>query len=195
MKKLVCCIMVAIMCVSALAACGGPADANMAKPSNSKTESKAESKTVEIVYPASLFEGEDMASFDPAKYCEETGFSSAVVNEDGTVTVTMTEEKHNEIISEVTKSLDDTFTEFVNGEATPYIKEINYTEDFSKVTIKVAREEYEKALDFTVLAIGLSVPIAQMSVGFDVRVEISVVDVETNEIISETVYPDVLGGE
>lgn len=186
MKKLACCVLAVIMCVSMMAACGETEGTN---------NSKAESKTVEIIYPASLFEGEDMSSFDSAKYCEENGFSSAVVNEDGTVTITMTEKKHNELITEVTKTLEGTFAEFVNGKDTPYIKEINHTEDFGKVTIKVVREEYEKAFDFTVLSIGLSVPIAQMSVGFDPKVEISVVDAETNEVISKTVYPDAFGGE
>lgn len=212
MKKLIC-IIVSLVLVLSLAACTpqepndttGNTDSTPETSTSNSAEDTAEpgvsdtqepdnapDTTVEITFPASLFE--DAEDFDPAAYAREQGFLSAVVNEDGSVTVTMTETKHNELISEMTKTLEETFAGFVEGDTTPYIKEITHNDDFTKVTIKVVRAEYENAFDFTVVAIGMSVPIAQIAVGFEANVEISVVDVDTGDVISSVVYPDALKG-
>ncbi len=151
-------------------------------PTESSANYKEPETNVEITYPATWLE--DTEDFDPSAYVKENGFISATVNSDGSVTVIMTGEKHKELVSEITKNLEENFSEYVDGEDTPYIKEISHNEDFSKVEIKVVRSEYENTLDFTVLAIALIVPVGQVSVGFTSGVEITVIDVDTGDIIS-----------
>lgn len=150
--------------------------------------------SVEITLPASLFEGQDMASFDTAAYVEEQGFLSAKVNEDGSLTVTMTKSKHNELLDEMATSLDTSFAEFANSEDTPYIKEITHNDDFTAVTMKVDKAAYENAFDLTPLAIGISVAMYQAFTETEYHVEISIVDVATGDTINTITYPDALNG-
>jgi len=150
--------------------------------------------SVDITLPASMFEGQDMSSFDADAYADEQGFSSAKVNDDGSITVTMTKAKHTEMLDEMATSLDTTFAEFVNGEDTAYIKEITHNDDFTTVTMKVDKAAYENAFDFTPLAIGMSVAMYQAFTETEYHVEINIVDATTGETINSITYPDALNG-
>lgn len=145
--------------------------------------------SVEITLPSSLFSKEDMTTFDADAYADEQGFTSAKVNEDGSVTVTMSKAKHKEMLDEMAASLDTSFAEYINSEDTPYIKEITHNDDFTAVTMKVDRAAYEKAFDFTALAIGMSVSFYQAFIEIEYHVEITVVDVSTEETIKTITYP------
>lgn len=146
--------------------------------------------TVDITLPASMFEGEDMSTFDTDAYVKENGFLSAAVNDDGSVTVTMTKSKHKELIDEMSASLDTSFAEFVEAEDTPYIKEISHNDDFSSIVIKVKRAEYENAWDFTAFSVGVSAMFFQAFLDMEYHVEVAVIDVDTGETIESVVYPD-----
>ncbi|MBQ7767592.1 MAG: hypothetical protein IJ403_01765 [Oscillospiraceae bacterium] len=148
--------------------------------------------SVEITLPASIFEGEDMTKFDAKAYAKEQGFTSAKVNKDGSVTVTMTKAKHKELLDEMADSLDKNFAEFVNGEDTPYIKEISHNDNFTAVTMKVDKAAYENAFDFTPFAIALSVSMYQAFTETEYHVEVTIVDVTTGATIDSITYPDAL---
>lgn len=150
--------------------------------------------TVDITLPASFFEGEDMATFDTEAYVKENGFNSAKLNEDGSMTVTMTKSKHRELLKEISTSLDENFAELIEGEDTPYIKDITHNEDFTVVTMKVDRAAYENAFDMTPFVIAMSAGMYQMFLEMETHVEISIVDVATGETIKTTTYPDALEG-
>lgn len=139
--------------------------------------------TVEIVYPSYLFGEQDMSSFDGKAYCEKNDFLSATANNDGTITVKMTEKRYQKLVTETTKELEDGFAELINGASTPYIKKITHNQDFSEVTVEVVRAEYPSVLDPGIWAIDLSVQAAQISLGYTVSVKISVVDTDTGEVI------------
>lgn len=146
--------------------------------------------TVDITLPASMFEGEDMAAFDADAYANENGFISAVVNDDHSVTVAMTKAKHKELIDEMTASLNSSFSEYVEAEETPYIKDISHNDDFSSITIKVVRAEYENSWDMTTFSVGFSAMFFQAFLDMEYHVEISVIDVDTNEVINTVILPD-----
>ncbi len=202
MFKKITSIILAILLILSFAGCSqSGADSNAGNDNGSTTEStssKIETDekllSVEIKLPASLFEGQDMSTFDAAAYANEQGFKSAKVNEDGSVTVTMTKAKHKELLEEMANSLDTNFNEFVNGEDTPYIKEITHNDNFTSVTMKVDKVAYESAFDFTPLAIALSVAMYQAFIETEYHVEISVVDVATGATINSITYPDALNG-
>lgn len=161
---------------------------------SAKIETDEKLLSVDITLPASMFEGQDMTTFDADAYANEQGFSAAKVNEDGSITVTMSKTKHKELLEEMAISLETNFAEFVNGENTPYIKEISHNDDFTAVTMKVDKAAYESAFDFTPLAIGMSVAMYQAFIETEYHVEISIVDVATGETINSTTYPDALNG-
>ncbi|MBR2048313.1 MAG: zinc ribbon domain-containing protein [Oscillospiraceae bacterium] len=145
--------------------------------------------TVEITLPGSMFENEDMTTFDPEIYAEENNFLSAKINEDGSVTIKMTRSRHNELLKEMSDSLDASFAELIEGEDTPYIKEITHNDDFSVVTIRVDRAAYENSWDFTPLTVSISAMFYQAFLDMDYHVEIIILDVDTGDVINTSVYP------
>lgn len=172
----------------------GDSNGSTTESTSAKIETDEKLLSVDITLPASLFAGEDMTKFDADAYASEQGFKSAKVNEDGSVTVTMTKAKHKELLKEMADSLDATFKEFVNGENTPYIKDITHNENFTAVTMKVDKEAYENAFDFTPLAIGMSVAMYQAFTETEYHVEISIVDAATGASINSITYPDAMNG-
>ncbi len=195
-------IILSLLLILSFAGCAqSGADSTASNDTGSATETTAAKietdeklLSVDITLPASMFEGQDMSSFDADAYADEQGFSSAKVNEDGSITVTMSKAKHKELLDEMATSLDTTFAEFVNGEDTAYIKEITHNDDFTAVTMKVDKAAYEKAFDFTPLAIGMSVAMYQAFTETEYHVEISIVDAATGETINSIAYPDALNG-
>ncbi len=179
---------------NAAPATGGEDNGATTESTAAKIETDEKLLTVDIKLPASLFADEDMTKFDADAYAIEQGFKSAKVNEDGSVTVTMTKAKHKELLKEMADSLDANFKEFVNGENTSYIKEITHNENFTTVTMKVDKAAYENAFDFTPLAIGMSVAMYQAFIETEYHVEISIVDAATGAAINSITYPDALNG-
>lgn len=191
-------LILAVLLILSFAGCSQPdADPTTGNDNGSTTESTAAKietdeklLSVDITLPASMFEGEDMSTFDADAYADEQGFTSAKVNEDGSVTITLTKAKHKELLDEMANSLDTNFNELVEGENTPYIKEISHNDDFTAVTMKVDKAAYENAFDLTPLAIGMSVAMYQAFIETEYRVEISIVDAATGETINSITYPD-----
>ena len=201
MFKKITSIILAIFLLLSFAGCTQKPNDTAAGNSNSATESQSDKIetdeklfTVDITLPASLFEDQDMSAFDAEAYAKEQGFLSAKVNEDGSVSVTMTKNKHNELLTLMAESLDSSFAEFVNAEDTPYIKEISHNDDFTAVTMKVDKAAYEKAFDFTPFVIGVSVAMYQAFIEAEYHVDITIVDAATGDTINTVSYPDALNG-
>lgn len=157
-----------------------------------EAESKDDTTPIEITFPAVLFTNVDMTTFDADSYAKDNGFLGAVVNSDGSVTVTVSKDQYEEILQETAKSLDETFSKLIEAEDTPYIKDITHSDDFRTVEVNVIRADYESTFDLTPFVIGISVMTYQAFLGIDPHVEISVVDVDTGDTIHSTVYPDAL---
>lgn len=214
MKKIVSLLLAACITISLLAGCGGtvpettapatiptsPSVPETTAPETTSAQTEAlgidtdeNLFTVDITLPASLFEGEDMSEFDTDAYAEENGFIKAVVNEDGSLTVTMTKARHTELLEEMAQSLDESFAAFVEAADTPYIKEITHNDDFSSIEIKVVRADYENTWDMTSFSVGISAMLYQAFLDVEYHVEVSVIDVDTGDVISAAIYPDVFG--
>lgn len=200
MKKLVALALALCLIASVFSGCSSPdqqpdgtepQQAGTSEPAGIETDEKL--LTVEITLPASMVsEDGNMSDFDIDAYVQENGFIDAVVNEDGSLTVTMTKAAHKEMLEKMTVSLEASFAEMVEAEDTPYIKEIAHSDDFSTVEMKVVRSEYENAWDLTPFVIGVSAMYYQAFLDMEYHCEISVIDVDTGDIISSVVYPDVL---
>ena len=112
--------------------------------------------TVDITIPASMFVNEDMSAFDPDAYAAENKFSKAVVNEDGSVTATMTKGRHKELLAETRDGFITGFEELVGGEDTPYITKITVDDDMKEITVEVDATAYKDAFDMTPLMLVMS---------------------------------------
>lgn len=146
---------------------------------------------VDITIPASFFQDEDMSAFDSDAYAKENGYSKAVVNADGSITVTMSKSRHKEIIEEISTEYDKQFSQLVGAEDTPYITNITRSKNFDQITMEVDRTGYENELfDVTPLMLGMSGMMYQTFSGDALHVEIDIKDSETGEEIHSVVYPD-----
>lgn len=144
--------------------------------------------TVDINVPASWFDEENPATDVLTQEQKDNGFKSAKVNDDGSVTYTIGKSDFNKYKEELKSSTVDTLksisTEY------PCIKSVEFTDNFSEITLKVNKSEYENGLN------SLSIPVAGFSANMyqtytnePVKSEIKVVDMDTNETIEEATYP------
>lgn len=208
LKKLIT-LLLAFVVLLSCCACGGqqqetPTDAPVAEPTNTTEVPNNETEmdttaanqvevdenllTVELTFPASYFAGADMSTFDTEAYVKENGFLSAEVNEDGSMSVLMTKAKQKEILDEMATAIDGMIADYINGEETPYIKEIVHNEDFSSFTMKVNREEFENSFDATELSLILSTAFYHMYSGISTDIEFTTIDADTGEIIKSETY-------
>jgi hypothetical protein len=145
---------------------------------------------VEITFPASLLSNTDMSTFDADAYARENGFIKAVVNEDGSITATLSKSRHQEILEEYAAEVNKTFTEMIGSEDTPYITGVTSNSDFTSVIVDVDRIGYESVFDLTPLAIGFSSMYYQVIAGLELHCEITIRDNVTLETITSVIYPD-----
>ena len=149
--------------------------------------------SVDVTVPAALFQGEDMENFDAGDYAQRNGFTKAVKNSDGSVTVTIPKSSYNKMLSDMADAYDNSFLLMQGAADTPYIKSITRSDNFSTIIIGVDREVYEEVqFDLSPFVTGMSGMMYQTFAGGDLHVEVVVKDDATGEMISSTVYPDAL---
>lgn len=195
-KRAISITLASTMLLLALSGCGGGNNAqNSASSSGGGVEVDENLLSVEITMPASFFEGTDMSTFDPEAYAAEHGFKKAVVNEDGSIKVTMSKSKHKEITAEAAKTVTDALDGMVKSEDTPYITAIDYSKDFTSVKISVDKAGYDAAgfaAAFVPFGVYLQAAIYQMFANVEAHCDIQIIDASTNAVIESVVYPDAM---
>jgi predicted small lipoprotein YifL len=215
--KNICTFLIATVMLLSLAACGD--GARVASPTSSEiadnnatvesTESSIQEEqsdqqtssagvqvdeglfNVKITLPASYFE--NMTDFNPDTYSKENGFKETIVNDDGSITITMSKTKHNEIMTEMKESIDQTFMELIESDNTPYIKDVTSSEGYTIITVDVDKAGYEEsAFDLTPFMIGILVMMYQQFDGSELHCEVLIRDVASGETLKSVVYPDAL---
>lgn len=202
MKKLKVAAILFSVCLL-FSACGSQSDAPKGEEAKQEAETQKDTPTkvevdenlltVDILFPASFYEDTDMSDFDADEYASKNGFEKAVVNEDGSILVTMTKAKHREIMSDLLQTIEESFAELIGAEDTPYVVAINHTDDFRKIDVVVEREGYENGgilPAFIPLQLYIQSGIYQVFNGDESYAEISFVDSATNETIASATYPN-----
>lgn len=145
--------------------------------------------TVDVTFPQSLVG--DLTDFNEEEFlAENEGFKSAKINEDGSISVNMTKNKHKETIEELEKEIHDTFEEIVNSDETTYIKAIEYTDKFKEIKMIVDKDIYENTFDLTPLTITMTVGIYQIYSGDEYDHTIVIEDESTAEKFHRIDYPE-----
>jgi hypothetical protein len=145
---------------------------------------------IEITFPASLYSDTDMSTFNTEAYVQENRFKKVVVNDDGSLTITMSRSRQKELMEEFVTEIEESFAEMIEAENTPYISNITNEADFRKVIVDVDRVGYESAFDLTPISIWFEVYFYQSLAGIDYHCEVIVRDMDTKEIIKSLVFPD-----
>ena len=189
MKKFLSLLLIAAMIFS-LAACGGGNEEVKDEVKDEKTETIEVDEgliNVDITIPASMFEGQTDQDIKAA--AEEAG-RKCVINEDGSVTYTMSKKQQKEALKEMKDDLDETIHEFLEGEEPlESFEEITYTDDLSEFTIKV-NEKYGTNFDtFASLAFLTIGGYYQMFAGVpmdEMDCAITYVDYQTGEVLNSS---------
>ena len=158
---------------------------------SAQPEIPAQNGDVSINLPGDFFESDP--DFDPSAYAQKQGFIGAAVNEDGSVTVTMTKERQQELLTDLREEIENAFEELAGGSATPYVTNITCDENFTQIVMEVEREAYEAAADMTPVTLGFSAMLYQKFSGQEPHCNITVKDAATGEAITNAVYPGALG--
>lgn len=71
----------------------------------------------------------------------ENGYESAVLNEDGSLTIVMSRSQHDEMLDQFRKSVDEGIKEIIQAVEDSTIEKIEYNDDYSVFTVTVSGEE------------------------------------------------------
>lgn len=149
MKKQFLLIMLSIMLL--LSGCGSKKDSgNGAGEQNNESQESSETVTVDeslmnvtITLPNSFFE--DFLDTSAEEYVASLGensnaFKNAVVNEDGSVSVTMSKKEYNEYMTELGKSIDDSIKELIDDESNSFVS-VDHDKKYETFTVKLSTDE------------------------------------------------------
>ena len=165
MKRILVFVLSAVLLLS-LAACGGD---NAAQNNGGNAQTGGENSTgegdssggvevdeglltVEITVPAE-FLGEGITQESLDQTAVENGYVSAVLNEDGSATYTMTKGQHEELMAEIRSGVEDAMAEMVDPESFPTITSVTANDDYTEFTIELNADEVGLTESFAVLGL------------------------------------------
>ncbi|MFS0726580.1 hypothetical protein [Paenibacillus sp. 1P07SE] len=196
MKKAAGILLAAALIVSG---CGGEAPSNVGNQENSAHTSAAggadtKSKDVQITLPAGMFEDQDMDQV--IEQAKQEGVKEAVINEDGSVTYTMSKANHEEMLAELGQGIADYAEELLNDGTFPSVKDVSINETYSEYTLTVDQAAFENSMDaFVMMGLGIQGMMHQMMEGRQTdeqKVTVNVKDEGSGEIFNTVVYPEAL---
>lgn len=95
---------------------------------------------VEITIPADFVE-EGTTQADLDKEAEKSGFQSAVLNDDGTVTYVMTKKQHKKMMDDIKASLDESLKEMVDSGTYSKFQKITANDDYTEFVVQCSSSE------------------------------------------------------
>ena len=96
--------------------------------------------TVEITVPAEFIdEGITQESLDTQ--VSASGYVSATLNDDGSVTYVMTKAAHNEMMNGIRETIQQSLSEMVGSEEFPSFTKVEANDDFTQFTIETTSTE------------------------------------------------------
>lgn len=152
-------------------------------------------QNVEVTFPASLFEGEELD--DIIAEAKEDGIGEVIKNEDGSITYKMSKSVHTTYMKEMKNGFVEYVDEIKNSGEYPSISDVIYNDSLTEMTLVVDQEKYQNSFDGFVVSIGLGMmaTLYQACEGVspeEVKVTISVKNAETGEIFDTINYPEAL---
>lgn len=149
---------------------------------------------VELTLPASYYDG--VSEEDIKKASQESGYKKCTINQDGSVTYTMTKAQRQELLDEMKETIDGTITSITTGEsATGAITSVKYNKDMTKFNIYVNGDSYTQMTTLNAILFYTSGSYYQTINGVaeeDVEITVQFIDNETGEVYDTETYSDYL---
>lgn len=194
MKKL---LAIGIMCAMLLTftACTSTADNSTTDDTSVSTTEPTKSDMVDenllpvdITVPASMFSEENPATDELTQEQLDKGFKSATLNDDGSVTYTMSKSTFKDYKNELKEQTANNLNTLNNDY--PCIDSVEFNDDFSEIKINVNKSEYENGMNFFCITVaGFSANIYQAYTNETVVSNISVIDKDTGDVLNSATYP------
>ena len=143
--------------------------------------------TVDITLPASFVSmgGETMTQETIDKVVATEGYLSGKLNEDGSVTYTMSKLKHSEMIDEARKGFDESIKESLADY--PNVTAVTRNEDFTEIRIETTENDF--SLGFLGLGLSFQAYFWHILNGTEFKLDVITVDATTGEELDRTTYP------
>ena len=143
--------------------------------------------TVVITFPESFVSmGEtEMTQETVDASAAEQGYLGGKLNDDGSVTYTMTKLKQRELLDQMKSDFDDSIQETLAEY--PNVKSVTRNDDFSEISIEVS--EQDLATGFLAFGFSFTAYFYQVLDGKEFATDIVYVDAATGEELSRTSYP------
>lgn len=177
MKKYFTLLLAAILLLS-LTAC--KEDGEAVVPTVEKTE--LVERTLDSIYVT-----DDLDHFMPNDYAISNGFESVTVNDDNTITLVMTGEKYNQMLSDIAEALRREIAQTPTYDDCQHIKKITYNEDFSKFTVQIVLQEFSVD-DYAIEYLASCAALYRVLVSEDPTVTVTTVDAN-GTLLSVATYP------
>ena len=147
--------------------------------------------SVEVTLPGDFFE--EGTEEEVAEYVDEAGFSSAVINPDGSVTVKMSRSVHSEFLKNMRDGLDEYIAEAI-AENPGDFTQITFDRDLTRFSVEVNRSVWPSSFESGFVGFGLAVSgmYYQAFAGVpqsEREVVIEFVDAANGEVFDSQVWP------
>lgn len=140
---------------------------------------------VELTIPSEYIGEQTQEDLD--KICDESGYKSITLNDDGSATYVMSKKQHKEMMEELQESINSSLSELVGSDGYPNITEITSNDDFTAFTITTKSTELDMNESFSVLAFYMYGGMYNIFNGTPVdNISVTFVNADTGEVISTT---------
>jgi len=148
---------------------------------------------VEITLPEMFFDDDELADIE--EEMEKSHNANVTKNDDGSITVKMSNKDHKQLMSDMQDEFMETIDNVINEKDYQTIKDITYNRDFSEFKVFVEKDGFENSFDgIALFSIGFSSLLYQLFDGKDIgkdKVTMSLIDEASNEEFEKVIYPDV----
>lgn len=136
----------------------------------------------------------DSTQEDLDKLCEESGFKSITLNDDGSATYVMTKSQHKTLMEEYRAQINSSLQEMVGSEDYPDITAIDVNDDFTEFTITTKSAELSTNESLSVMVFYMYSGLYAVFSGETAdNVTVNFVNADTGEIISSSNSSDLEG--
>ena len=161
---------------------GEPGAADSATPEAPILDVEKELFDVKITVPGDLFGETTQEALDAD--ADSARFHSAVLNEDGSVTFTMSKRQHKAFLEEIEASILDAMDAMPGSEEYPNITRVEANADFTVFTVTTTSEELSLQESFSVLGFYMYGGLYHICAGEAVdNIHVDFVNADTGEIL------------
>ena len=141
--------------------------------------------TVKVTIPKT-FIGEDFTEERRKELESEDGIKSVEMNDDGSVTYTMTKKKHQEMVEAAASSIDEMMQEMVGSENYPNFTDIRAEEDYTLFAVTTKNTELDWNESFSIFSFYISGGLYKAIKGEPVdNIRVVFFNADSGEVVSE----------